>query len=97
MFFPYMSTLVEVTDLTTHGYSFWRFQLPDALYMLLSRLYRKVNPFTTTTTTLSYHRFAVPTHENIPVTIEIGNEPAPCLGSANDDLALVEHQINGYR
>jgi hypothetical protein len=25
------------------------------------------------------NRFAVPTHENIPVTIEIGNEPAPCL------------------
>jgi hypothetical protein len=43
------------------------------------------------------NRFAVPTHENIPVTIEIGNEPAPSLGSANDDLALVEHQINGYR
>jgi hypothetical protein len=43
------------------------------------------------------NRFAVPTHENIPVTIEIGNESAPSLGSANDDLALVEHQINGYR
>jgi hypothetical protein len=43
------------------------------------------------------NRFAVPTHENIPVTIEIGNEPTPSLGSANDDLALVEHQINGYR
>jgi hypothetical protein len=36
--------LFEVTDLTTRGYSFWRFQPPDALYML-SRLYRKVNPF----------------------------------------------------
>jgi hypothetical protein len=36
------------------------------------------------------NRFAVPTHENIPVTIEIGNEPAPSLGSANDDLALVK-------
>jgi hypothetical protein len=43
------------------------------------------------------NHFAVPTHENIPVTIEIGNEPAPSLRSANDDLALVEHQINGYR
>jgi hypothetical protein len=44
-FFPICQHLFEVTDLTTHGYSFWRFQLPDALYMLLSRLYRKVNPF----------------------------------------------------
>jgi hypothetical protein len=43
------------------------------------------------------NRFAVPTYENIPVTIKIGNEPAPSLGSANDDLALVEHQINGYK
>jgi hypothetical protein len=31
------------------------------------------------------------------VTIKIENEPAPCLGSVNDDLALVKHQINGYR
>jgi hypothetical protein len=31
------------------------------------------------------------------VTIKIENEPAPSLRSANDDLALVEHQINGYR
>jgi hypothetical protein len=45
MFFSYMSTLVR-----GHGphytwlFVFWRFQPPDALYML-SRLYRKVNPF----------------------------------------------------
>jgi hypothetical protein len=45
-FFPYSicQHLFEVTDLTTRGYSFWRFQPPDALYMLY-RLYRKVNPF----------------------------------------------------
>jgi hypothetical protein len=41
-FFPYMSTLVRGHG--PRGYSFWRFQPPDALYML-SRLFRKVNPF----------------------------------------------------
>jgi hypothetical protein len=44
MFFPICQHLFEVTDLTTCGYSFWWFQPPDTLYML-SRLYRKVNPF----------------------------------------------------
>jgi hypothetical protein len=43
-FFPICQHLFEVTDPTTRGYSFWQFQPPDALYML-SRLYRKVNPF----------------------------------------------------
>jgi hypothetical protein len=42
--FPICQHLFKVTDLTTRGYPFWRFQPPDTLYML-SRLYRKVNPF----------------------------------------------------
>jgi hypothetical protein len=44
VFSPICQHLFEVTDLTTRGYSFWRFQPPNARYML-SRLYRKVNPF----------------------------------------------------
>ena len=42
-------------------------------------------------------RFAVPTHENIPVTIEIGNEPSPTLGSTDDDISEIEQQIDRYR
>jgi hypothetical protein len=40
-FFPICQHLFEVTDLTTRGYSFWRFQPPDALYMLF-RLLKKL-------------------------------------------------------
>jgi hypothetical protein len=58
-FFPICQHLFEVTDLTTRGYSFWRFQPPDALYML-SRLYRKVNPFRSDLLLLHHHQHRTP-------------------------------------
>jgi hypothetical protein len=57
--FSYMSTLVR-----GHGphytwpFFFWRFQPPDALYML-SRLYRKVNPFRSNLLLLLVVRFVL--------------------------------------
>jgi hypothetical protein len=57
VFSPICQHLFEVTDLTTRGCSFfWRFQPPDARYML-SRLYRKVNPFRSDLLLLLLHAF----------------------------------------